>query len=109
MPVCPEDRYYFFESRGYGGEGSDTLAELTRRWVAETFGVDRARPFVAPPQAGDSRYDAALSRPHAKAMDFTGRPMKGMVYVAPEGYATPRDLKMWIEKARQFALSLPAK
>ena len=69
-------------------------------------GVIRERLML---RVGPKGYETALSRPHAKAMDFTGRPMKGMVYVDPEGYATPRDLKMWIEKARQFALSLPAK
>jgi hypothetical protein len=42
-------------------------------------------------------------------MDFTGRPMKGMVYVEPAGFASPRDLKRWIEKAMEFSLSLPAK
>jgi len=54
-------------------------------------------------------YETALSRPHARAMDFTGRPMKGMVYVDPAGFASPRGLKMWIERAMEFTLSLPAK
>ena len=58
---------------------------------------------------GPDGYEAALSRPNAKSMDFTGRPMKGMVYVEPAGFAAPRDLKTWIEKAMEFALSLPAK
>jgi hypothetical protein len=42
-------------------------------------------------------------------MDFTGRPMKGLVYVEPAGFASPRDLKKWIERAMEFALSLPTK
>jgi len=42
-------------------------------------------------------------------MDFTGRPMKGMVYEEAAGFASPRDLKMWIERAMEFTLSLPAK
>jgi TfoX/Sxy family transcriptional regulator of competence genes len=60
-------------------------------------------------RVGPGGYEAALSRPHAKPMDFTGRPMKGMVYVEPAGFASPRDLKSWIERAMGFALSLPAK
>lgn len=48
LPVCEEDRYYFFESRAYGGDSDSTLVELTKRWVSETFGVDDARPFTAP-------------------------------------------------------------
>jgi TfoX/Sxy family transcriptional regulator of competence genes len=60
-------------------------------------------------RVGPKGYETALSRPHASAMDFTGRPMKGMVYVEPAGFASPRDLEAWIEKAMAFALSLPAK
>ncbi|MFA6148951.1 MAG: TfoX/Sxy family protein [bacterium] len=60
-------------------------------------------------RVGPDGYGTALSRPHAKPMDFTGRPMKGMVYVEPAGFATPRDLMVWIERAMKFALSLPAK
>lgn len=64
-----------------------------------------------PPHAPDGAEGVrkALSRPHAKAMDFTGRPMSGLVYVEPAGFASPRDIKTWIEKAMEFALSLPAK
>jgi TfoX/Sxy family transcriptional regulator of competence genes len=60
-------------------------------------------------RVGPKGYEAALSRPHVKVMNFTGRPMKGMVYVEPAGFALPRDLKTWIERAMEFALSRPAK
>ena len=60
-------------------------------------------------RVGPDGYEAALSRPHAKAMDFSGKPMKGLVYIEPGGFASPRDLATWIEKAMEFALSLPAK
>lgn len=60
-------------------------------------------------RVGPAGYEAALSRPHARPMDFTGRPMKGMVYVEPGGFASVGDLKKWIARAKEFALSLPAK
>ena len=60
-------------------------------------------------RVGPKGYETALSRPHARAMDFTGKPMKGLVYVEPAGFASPRDLEAWIERAMEFALSLPAK
>jgi hypothetical protein len=46
LPICPEESYYFFESRAYGGDGSDSLSTLARRWVAETFGAADARPYI---------------------------------------------------------------
>jgi TfoX/Sxy family transcriptional regulator of competence genes len=60
-------------------------------------------------RVGPDGYEAALSRPHARPMDFTGRPMKGLVFVEPPGFASVGDLKGWIGRAMEFALSLPAK
>jgi len=62
LPVCPEQCYYFFESRAYGGDGDDPLPVLTRHWAEQTFGIADARPFVAVPQAaGGSRSGIAIS------------------------------------------------
>jgi ADP-heptose:LPS heptosyltransferase len=47
VPVCPEDRYHLFESRGYGGSTDAPLPRLAADWAAETFGVQSARPYVA--------------------------------------------------------------
>jgi ADP-heptose:LPS heptosyltransferase len=46
LPICPEEDYYFFESRSYGGDSDAPLSVLTRSWVAETFGVADARPYI---------------------------------------------------------------
>jgi TfoX/Sxy family transcriptional regulator of competence genes len=52
--------------------------------------------------------ETALVRPHVHQMDFTGRPMAGMVYVAPEGLAGGA-LRGWVDKAAGFARTLPPK
>jgi ADP-heptose:LPS heptosyltransferase len=55
LPVCPEEDYFFFESRSYGGVGDDSLPVLATRWALETFGVDDAQPYIAPePAVGDA-------------------------------------------------------
>ena len=41
-------------------------------------------------------YEKALSKPHSRPMDFTGRPMKGFVYVGPLGFKTEKTLFGWI-------------
>ena len=38
-------------------------------------------------RVGPDRHDEALARPHVRPMNFTGRPMRGYVYVVPAGYA----------------------
>ena len=48
LPVCREENYYFFESRSYGGDTDASLTDFTRRWVAETFDVPDANPYIAP-------------------------------------------------------------
>jgi len=52
--------------------------------------------------------EEALGSPHVRPMDFTGRPMTGMVYVAPDGLRG-RALRTWVEKAAGHARSLPPK
>lgn len=60
-------------------------------------------------RVGPERYEAALSRPHARPMDFTGRPLRGMVYVTAEGLRTDASLASWIEEAVLVATSAPKK
>jgi len=60
-------------------------------------------------RVGPDRYERALTRKHARPMDFTGRPLRGFVYVDPAGIRNRRDLKRWVEPAVAFAASLPEK
>ncbi len=60
-------------------------------------------------RVGPDNYEDALSRPHARPMDFTGRPMRGMVYVAGPGFESDQDLAAWVESGASFARSLPPK
>ena len=69
-------------------------------------GVEKDRLMV---RLGQELHEEALSRPHAAPMDFTGRPMKGFVFVAPGGISTPAALREWIDLGVQFCLTLPAK
>ncbi len=48
LPVCPEESYYFFDSRASGGDSAESLGCLTRRWLRETFEIDGARAYIAP-------------------------------------------------------------
>jgi hypothetical protein len=57
---------------------------------------------------GETGAEAALSRDHVREMDFTGRPMRSMVFVEPadlDGAA----LGDWVSAAASFVLSLPGK
>ncbi len=51
----------------------------------------------------------ALTEPNTREMDFTGKPMRSMIYVGPAGYESDAELKTWILQAAKFASSLPPK
>jgi TfoX/Sxy family transcriptional regulator of competence genes len=60
-------------------------------------------------RVGKEAHADALALPHARPMDFTGRPMTGMVYVAAEGFADEADLDAWVRRGLAFTASLPPK
>ena len=60
-------------------------------------------------RVGPDGREPALTRPHVRPMDFTGRPMKAFVYVGPEGTRTDHDLRVWIGRGLAFDKSLPKK
>lgn len=60
-------------------------------------------------RVGPGNEAAALAKPHARPMDFTGRPMPGMIYVAPAGLKTAASLRAWIERGLAFVATLPAR
>jgi hypothetical protein len=52
--------------------------------------------------------ETALTAPHARPMDFTRRPMRGFVTIAPDGLKG-RSLGRWVAQAVAHAESLPPK
>ena len=60
-------------------------------------------------RVGETSHALALSRPGARPMDFTGRPMKGFVFVGGPGIAEDCDLESWIALARSYVVGLPPK
>ena len=57
---------------------------------------------------GTEGAERALERPHVRPMDFTGKPMAGMVYVDPEGLKGTA-LRCWVGEATGFVAGLPPK
>ncbi len=60
-------------------------------------------------RVGAEAYPRALAEPHARKMDFNGKPLKVFDYVAPEGFKRDEDLAAWLARGVAFATSLPAK
>lgn len=60
-------------------------------------------------RVGPDRQREALSLPHVREMDFTGRPMKGYVFVDAEGLGEDEELESWVSRCIAFVRTLPAK
>ncbi|MFT5765253.1 MAG: hypothetical protein ACI8X3_002690 [Saprospiraceae bacterium] len=51
---------------------------------------------------GEEASIKAMEREGCQPMDFTGRPMKGYVFVRPEGFDTDDDLAYWLQLCVDF-------
>ena len=58
-------------------------------------------------RTGAEGHARALRLKHAVPMDFTGKPLKGFVFVLPEGCATQRAVDAWVKRALTFVATLP--
>jgi TfoX/Sxy family transcriptional regulator of competence genes len=60
-------------------------------------------------RVGPDGYDDALLEAHVKEFDITGKPMKGLVLIEPEGIDDDESLKAWIQQAVKFVGKLAEK
>lgn len=58
---------------------------------------------------GEKSAAEALKQSHTRPFDITGKPMKGWVMVEGGGFKTEEKLKSWLDKAKSFVKTLPAK
>ncbi len=72
-----------------------------------TVGISNGGELMV--RVGSDASEQALARPHTRIFDMTGRPMKGWILVAVEGFATKRQLGVWVRRGVAFARTLPPK
>ncbi|MCF8277768.1 MAG: TfoX/Sxy family protein [Flavobacteriales bacterium] len=63
----------------------------------KTTGEDRLMVRV-----GKARHDKLLFKNGSREMDFTGKTMRGFLFISPEGFDAESDLDFWTEKALEF-------
>ncbi len=90
------DRRGVTEKRMFGG-----LAFLLGGRMC--VGVVKDRLMV---RVGPEAYERRVREPHARKMDFTGRPMKGFVYVESKGFESDAELRRWVGYGVEYAGSI---
>ena len=53
-------------------------------------------------RVGKAKYDQLIFKKGSREMDFTGKVMRGFLFIDPEGFDKEDDLDFWIEKALYF-------
>jgi hypothetical protein len=87
------------EKRMFGGVAFMVRGHMSCGIVASTLMV-RLAPVDA---------DALVNERHVRPMDFTGRPMRGFLYIDPDGIKTAAMLQRWIERATTYVEAQPVK
>ena len=53
-------------------------------------------------RVGKAKHDQLIFEKGSREMDFTGKVMRGFLFIEPEGFDAEVDLDFWIEKALYF-------
>lgn len=53
-------------------------------------------------RVGTAPYEKLLFKKGSREMDFTGKVMRGFLFVGPDGFDSESDLDFWIDKALEF-------
>ena len=99
MRILLANRANIVEKKMFGG-----LAFMLNDYMFVGVNDDRLMARVGP-----DNYEAALDKPHARIMDFTGRPLTGYVYIEAPGIETDEALNYWVDLCAAFVLTLPPK
>jgi len=65
--------------------------------IDKKTGLDRLMVRV-----GKLPYEELLQMDGSRVMDFTGKAMRGFLFISPEGFDDEEDLDFWVEKALDF-------
>ncbi|GKS66292.1 RNA methyltransferase [Nitrospira sp.] len=69
-------------------------------------GVEKDRLMV---RVAPDRYETLLKKAHAREMDFTGKPLKGFLFINEGGYRTASGLAFWLDEAVECVKLKPPK
>lgn len=53
-------------------------------------------------RVGKLPYEDLLNKAGSRKMDFTGKVMRGFLFIDPEGFDAEEDMDFWVEKALEF-------
>ena len=58
-------------------------------------------------RVGSEQFDDALTQPHVRPFDFTGRPSRNMVYIANSALSSEQALSAWVQCGLDYVKAHP--
>ena len=53
-------------------------------------------------RVGKAAYEDLLNKKGCREMDFTGKAMRGFLFIYPEGFDAEKNLDFWVKTALEF-------
>ncbi|MHA7055666.1 TfoX/Sxy family protein [Aquimarina sp. M1] len=96
--ILKEKKAFFYAKKMMGG-----LCFMVEDKMCCSIHYDKKRETdLLMARIGEEAYTEAIKRKGCHPMDFTGRPMRGYVFVTPEGFDLDEDLEYWIQLCIDF-------
>ncbi len=96
--IFREERIGFFEKKMMGG-----LCFMVDDKMCCGIHYDKKKEMdLLMARIGPDAMNEAMQKEGCLPMDFTGRPMKGFVFVSPDGFDLDEDLEYWVQLCLAF-------
>ena len=96
--VMQSKKANFFEKKMMGG-----LVFMVNEKMCCGIHIDKKYgDSVLMAKIGEDAYAQEIEKDVCLPMDFTGRPMRGYIYITPKGFDMDEDLEYWVDRALDF-------
>jgi len=100
--IMQDRNAHFFDKKMMGG-----LVFMVNEKMCVGIHIDKhSQESLLMARIGQEAYEKEIHKDECLPMDFTGRPMKGYIFIKEEGIDMEEDLEYWIDLALEFNRSL---
>ncbi|MEM7185529.1 MAG: TfoX/Sxy family protein [Bacteroidota bacterium] len=96
--ILKEKKVDFYEKKMFGG----LCIMVDDKMCCGVLYDKRTETDMIMARIGEAAMEEALKKEGSQPMDFTGRPMKGYVFVTPDGFDSEDDLDYWVQLCIDF-------
>ena len=96
--ILTENKHVFYEKKMMGG----LCFMMNDKMLCGVLYNKKKQMDLLMARVGEEQYEEAIKYESVHPMDFTGRPMKGYIFVDPDGFDLDEDLERWVHMCVHF-------